>query len=74
MKRENLIPYSTIGKILNEKSNLRIGKDTKIIVSEILEDLGKKIVKKAEMLSKSSNKKTIKNKEIKLAYSQLKEF
>lgn len=72
MKRKNLLPYSTIGNILNEKTNLRISKDSKIEVCEILEKLSKKIIKKADLIIKTSNKKTIKDKEIKLAYSQLK--
>ena len=73
MKRKNILPHNTLFKIIRENTSFSVSKNTSSIVEEILEDLAKKIITKANILVETKNKKTITHKEIKLAYELLTE-
>ncbi len=70
-KRENILPYAPIGRLIQEASGKRVSKDARITATQILEDLTEKIVIKAQALAEHSGRKTIKAKDITLAYKQL---
>lgn len=71
VKRENILPFSPIGDIIAEATGKRVSKEAKETGARILEELTEKIVKKAILLADNSNRKTIKAKDIKLAFNQL---
>lgn len=71
-KRENILPFAPLGVLIQEATGKRVSQDAKITASEILENLTEKIIKKASLLSEHSGRKTIKSKDISLAYNQLK--
>ncbi len=72
-KRENILPYSPIGDLIADASGKRVSKEAKITASQILEELTGKIIRKANLLAEHSKRKTIKAKDINLAFLQLKE-
>ena len=71
-KRENILPFSPLGDLIAEATGKRVGKDAKEVAAQILEELTEKIVKKAVLLAEHSGRKTVKAKDISLAYAQLK--
>jgi len=71
-KRENILPFSPLGSLIKEATGKRVGKNAKEISAQILEELTEKIVKKAVLLADHSGRKTVKAKDISLAYAQLK--
>lgn len=71
-KRENILPYSPLGKLIQEATGKRVSKDAKEAASKILEEATDKIIYKANLLAQHSGRKTIKAKDIELAYQQLK--
>jgi len=70
-KRENILPYSTIGDLIAEATGKRVSKEAKQTGAQILEELTAKIIHKANLLADHSNRKTIKAKDIRLAFSQV---
>ncbi len=70
-KRENIIPLSPLGNIIKEVSGKRVSLSAKVAAEEILDNLATKIVKKAILIAEHSNRKTIRGKDIKLAYNQI---
>ena len=70
-KRENLIPFAPIGVLIQEATGKRVAKDAKVAATQILEDLTEKIIKKANLLAEHSGRKTIKGKDITLAFKQV---
>ncbi len=70
-KRENILPYAPIGVLIQEATGKRVSANAKVTAAEILEDLTGKIIKKAVLLAENSGRKTVKSKDIILAYSQL---
>lgn len=70
-KRENILPFAPIGKLISEATGKRVSKDARAEAGKILEELTEKIVKKANLLADHSGRKTIKEKDIVLAYQQL---
>ena len=70
-KRENIIPYLTIGNLIQEATGKRVAKSAKETGAEILTDITEKIVKKAVLIANHSGRKTVKAKDILLAYNQL---
>ena len=70
-KRENILPYSSIGDILSEKTGLRVSKDAKIELANYLEDFVKKIVGNSILIATSQKRKTIKEKDIKFVVEKL---
>lgn len=71
-KRENIIPFAPIGKIIQETTGKRVSKEAKQTGVRILEEVTEKIIKKAILLAEHSGRKTVKSKDIILAYSQIK--
>ena len=71
-KRENILPFSPLGSLIQEATGKRVGKDAKEVSAKILEELTEKMMKKAVLLADHSGRKTIKAKDIILSFSQLK--
>ena len=72
MKRKNIIPIKVISDMIKEKTSFRVSEDASKFVSNYLEDLTEKIIKKADLLVLNKNKKTIQEEDIKLSYKQIK--
>jgi len=72
-KRENILPYSPLGDLIAEATGKRVSKSAKITASQILEEVTGKIVHKANLLAEHSGRKTIKGKDINLAFMQIRE-
>lgn len=72
VKRENILPFASIGKLIQDTTGKRVSKDAKTDSAKILEDLTEKIVKKAILIAEVSNRKTVKAKDINLAFNQIK--
>lgn len=71
-KRENILPFAPIGALIQEATGKRVSKDAKKTGSDILEELTNKIIHKANLLADNSKRKTIRAKDINLAYNQIK--
>lgn len=71
-KRSNVLPYSPVGKIIQDATGKRVSKDAKETATKILEEITEKVVHKANLLAEHSGRKTIKDKDIELAFMQLK--
>ena len=71
-RRENILPYSPLGDLIGEASGKRVSKKAKVTASQILEEVSEKIVKKAGLLAEHSGRKTIKSKDVILAFNQIK--
>lgn len=71
-KRQNILPFAPLGKLIQEASGKRVSKDAKETSARILEELTGKIIYKANLLAENAGRKTIKDKDIYLAYQQLK--
>lgn len=71
-KRENILPFAPLGKLIQESTGKRVSKDAKETSAKILEELTAKIIHKANLLADNSKRKTIKAKDINLAFQQLK--
>ena len=72
-KRENTLPFAPIGALIGEVTGKRVSNDARITGTRILEEVTQKIMKKAVLLAENSNRKTVKGKDILLAYNQVKE-
>ncbi len=70
-KRENILPFAPIGTLIQETTGKRVAKEAKVTAANLLEELTEKIVKKANLLAEHSGRKTIKSKDITLAYKQI---
>jgi histone H3/H4 len=70
-KRENILPLLSLGDIIAEASGKRVSEDARKEAEKILEELTQKIVSKANLLAQNSNRKTIKAKDVNLAYMQI---
>ena len=71
-KRENTLPFAPVGKLIQDASGKRVSKSARITATQILEEVVEKIIHKANLLSENSGRKTIKAKDINLAYNQIK--
>ena len=71
-KRENVLPYAPLGVLIQDSTGKRVAKEAKVAAAQILEELTEKIVHKANLLADHSGRKTIKGKDVILAYNQLK--
>ncbi len=71
-KRENLLPYSPLGRLIQDATGKRVAFEAKVAAERILNELTEKIVHKAQLLADHSGRKTIKGKDVLLAYNQLK--
>ena len=72
VKRENTLPFAPIGALIAENSGKRVSKSAKVAAAEILEEVTEKIVRKAQLFAEHNNRKTVKAKDILLAYTQVK--
>lgn len=72
-KRENILPFAPIGKLIQDATGKRVSKDARVTGANILEEVVERIVKKANLLAEHSGRKTVKAKDINLAYQQIKE-
>jgi histone H3/H4 len=72
-KRENILPFATIGDLIGENTGKRVSKDAKTAAAELLEAVTEKIIRKAALLADHNKRKTVKAKDILLAYNQVKE-
>ncbi len=70
-KRENIIPFTPLGVLMSENTGKRISQDAKKTAADILEDLTEKLIHKANLLAENSGRKTIKAKDLRLAFRQL---
>ncbi|MCM2325266.1 MAG: NFYB/HAP3 family transcription factor subunit [Candidatus Woesearchaeota archaeon] len=70
--RENILPYETIGKIMEEATSFRISHDAKIAVAEHLEAMSLEIGKLASRYASHRGKNTMTAKDIELAYKTYK--
>ena len=71
-KRENILPYAPLGDLIADATGKRVSKDARISAANILEEVTEKIIKKAILLADNSKRKTIKSKDILLAFNQIK--
>ncbi len=71
-KRENILPFAPIGKLIQDATGKRVSKEAKITAAQILEDVTQKIIHKANLLSEHAGRKTVRSKDINLAYNQVK--
>ncbi|MCA9459066.1 MAG: NFYB/HAP3 family transcription factor subunit [Nanoarchaeota archaeon] len=71
-KRENILPFAPVGKLIQEASGKRVSKDARVTATQILEEIVAKIIHKANLLAENSGRKTIKAKDINLAFNQIK--
>ena len=72
-KRENILPYAPLGEIIHQATGKRVSKEAKVAAEKILDEVAGKVVYKANLLAQNSNRKTIKGKDVSLAYQQVKE-
>jgi len=71
-KRENVLPYAPIGKLIQDATGKRVSRDAKISAAELLENLTKKLIHKANLLAEHSGRKTVRAKDLNLAFQQIK--
>lgn len=70
--RENILPYAPIADIIRENSGKRVTDDAVKRSAQVLEELCQKIMLKANMIAENAGRKTVKDKDILLAYRQIK--
>ena len=66
------IPLGAIDRIIRKNSSSRVKVETSQMLREILEDIGKEIVLKAELLTKNRNQQIITKDDIELAFNLFK--
>ena len=71
-KRENILPYAPLGEQIQEATGKRVAKEARVAAAQILEEMTEELVHKANLLAEHSGRKTIRGKDILLAYSQYK--
>ena len=71
-KRDNILPNAPLGVLIKNATGKRVTLSAKKTANLILEELVDKIMKKAILLAENSGRKTIKAKDISLAFTQLK--
>lgn len=72
-KRKNVLPYAPIGRLIHEATGKRVSQEAKQTAEQILDQLTERIVYKAKLLAEHAGRKTIRAKDITLAYNQIKE-
>jgi histone H3/H4 len=70
-KRLNVIPYETVGKLMEKYSSFRISKDAKIAMAELLEEYSQKIGELSVKYAKHAGRTTVIDKDILLAVKSL---
>jgi histone H3/H4 len=70
-KRENIIPYETVGKLMEKHSSFRISQDAKIAMAELLEEHSQKIGELAVKYCMHAGRTTVTDKDILLAIKSL---
>lgn len=70
-KRKNVLPFAPIGKLIQDATGKRVAKKARETAAEILESVTEKVINKANLLSEHSGRKTVRGKDISLAYEQI---
>jgi len=71
MKRKNLIPYESIGNIMQKSGIERVSQSAKVEMVEHLEIYIEKVSRIASKFANHAGRKTVTDKDIKLALEQL---
>lgn len=72
MKEKTEISPITIGKIMQDFTGKRVAKEAKEESVRVLEELIEKITKKAILLAQNENRVTLKGKDVRYSYQQIK--
>lgn len=72
MKEKTEISPITVGKIMQDFTGKRVAKEAKEETVKVLEELVDKITKKANLLAQNENRITLKGKDIRYSYQQIK--
>jgi histone H3/H4 len=72
VKRENILPFAPLGALIQEATGKRVSKNAKETAAIILEEVTEKIIRKAVLLAEHSGRKTVKSKDVLLAFNQVK--
>jgi len=72
MVNNTIIPQKTIGKLIKDNTQMRVSKNAILEATNYLELKVKEITEKARLIAANSKRKTIKGKDILLAYEQIK--
>lgn len=67
MKRENVIPYEPVGRLIKAAGAERVSQNAKIELANYLEKISKEIGMLAVKYAKHAGRKTVKASDIKLA-------
>ena len=71
MKRENIIPYLPLARLLKKIGAKRVSKSALVELSSVLEERLTRIVEEAIILAKHSGRKTITAEDIRMARKRL---
>jgi len=74
MKSKYNIPFAPVERIIKEFTTLRVSAEAVEIITEELIRRAKRISERASDIAKMSGRMTLKDKDIKLAYDQYKQF
>jgi histone H3/H4 len=72
IQKRPILPISTLINLMKNKTNFRVSENAGIELSNHLENLSQKIIKKADLLVLNKNKKTIQKEDIDLANNLIK--
>jgi len=70
-KRQNLIPYGPVGRLIEDAGASRVSHDAKVSLSNYLENYSEKIANLAKDYAEHRKQSTIKGVDIKLAVKNL---
>jgi histone H3/H4 len=62
------LPVSATVRIIRKATNMRVGRDAGVLLAEILEEVGNDLASEAGKYAKHAGRKTIKARDLKLAY------
>ena len=72
MEKNLIIPQKTIGNLIKEYTQMRVSKSAINEAANYLELRAKEITEKARLIAANNKRKTIRGKDIILAYEQIK--
>ena len=71
MKRQNIIPYEPVGRIIQKAGAERVAYDAKVALADYLTEYALELGKLAVKYAKHAGRTTVTDKDIKLAEKQL---